>query len=82
MRSTFYSLSKGHVMQRNFEFRISKKYDIVLCVLVLCTQMNMMFVMLLSVHPHRASCHILEYIDIEGTRLSSEISPTRTDWTS
>ena len=56
-------------MQRNFEFRISKKYDIVLCVLVLCTQMNMMFVMLLSVHPHRASCHILEYIDIEGTRL-------------
>ena len=26
--------------------------------------------------------HILEYIDIEGTRFSSEISPTRTDLTS
>ena len=24
--------------------------------------------------------HILEYIDIEGTRLSSKISPTRTDF--
>jgi hypothetical protein len=42
----------------------------------------------LSVHPHRVSCifmqkyYILEYIDIEGTRLSSEISPTRTDLSS
>ena len=37
-----------------------------LCVLVLCTQVNMMFVQ-------------KEYIHIEGTRLSSEISPTRTE---
>jgi hypothetical protein len=47
----------------------------------------------LSVHPHRASwkvsfamvgiepATIVEFTDIEGTRLSSEISSTRTDLT-
>jgi hypothetical protein len=48
-----------------------------LCVLVLCTQVNMMFVMLLwgCIHTGQAEkYHILEYTDIEGTRLSSEIS--------
>ena len=68
-----------------------------MCVSVLCTQVNMMFVMLLWVCIHTGQAETfawprwesnprplgyLEYIDIEGTRLSSEIAQTRTDLTS
>jgi hypothetical protein len=56
-------------------------FNIIFSVLVLCTQVNMMFVMLLWVYilTGRAwKIILLDYIGIEGTRFCSEISLTRT----
>ena len=43
------------------------------------TQSNIVNIIFTNTHK---KCHILEYIDIERTRLICEISPTRTDLTS
>ena len=45
---------------------------ILIYMMVLCTQVNKMYVI---------NIILLDYIGIEGTRLSSEISYTRTDLT-
>jgi hypothetical protein len=42
---------------------------------------NIIFTWVPNANTHK-KYHILEYIDIEGTRLSSQISPTRTGLTS
>ena len=55
---------------------------ILIYMIVLCTQVNKMYVIAtLSVYPHQINIILLDYIGIEGTRLSSEISYTRTDLT-
>jgi hypothetical protein len=54
------------------------------CLVRMHTQSNTTNIIFTQVHntnTHK-KYHILEYIDIEGTRLSSEISPTWTDVTS
>ena len=47
---------------------------ILISMMVLCTQVNKMYVIEINII-------LLDYIGIEGTRLSSEISYTRTDLT-